>query len=179
MVEVILSGDREIKFGFIEVKIFIGGNNMAVKEWLAVKKIQGIDGKIKQVENTFGIQFPNDFRQCIIENNAGYPKPDCFYIGFKGEVFNNLLTFDLESQYSILNIFNILKNRLIDKVFPFGRDPFGNYICFDYRNGDKPIIVFWEHETASIDKASAIKKVCDSFSELIDMLEENEEEEEH
>ena len=101
----------------------------------------------------------------------------CFYIGFKGETFNNLLTFDLDSEYSILKIFSTLKSRLVEKVFPFARDPFGNYICFDYRSGGDPTIVFWEHEAASIDNDSAISKVCDSFSELLDMLEEREEEE--
>ncbi|WP_236340155.1 SMI1/KNR4 family protein [Paenibacillus plantiphilus] len=27
-------------------------------------------------------------------------------------------------------------------------DPAGNYICFDYRNGENPKIIFWEHEQA-------------------------------
>jgi hypothetical protein len=152
---------------------------MSVNEWLAVRKMDDIDNGIADVEKIFGINLPNDFIECIKENNAGHPIPNVYYIGVRGEVFNNLLTFDLESKYSIINTFNRIKTRLVDKVYPFAEDPFGNCICFDYRNGDKPIIVFWEHETASVDKESAIKKVCDSFSELIDMLEENEEEEEH
>ena len=150
---------------------------MPVKKWLCVKKLEDLDEKIKQVENTFAIKFPSDFKKCVKDCNAGYPKPGCFYIGFKGETFNNLLTFDLDSEYSILKIFSTLKSRLVEKVFPFARDPFGNYICFDYRSGSNPTIVFWEHETASIDKVSAITKVCNSYSELLDMLEEYEEEE--
>ncbi len=147
--------------------------------WKFTEEIERIDEKIKQVAELFQISFPNDFIETVSANNGGFPKPNCFeVIDGNEEVFNNLITFDLSSKYSILNIYDGIKDRLMDKVFPFARDPFGNYLCFDYRNGANPVIVFWEHETALIDKNAAIKKVFDTFTELLDNLYEYEDEEE-
>lgn len=67
------------------------------------------------------------------------------------------------------------KDRLIEKVIPFAEDPFGNLLCFDYRNDDQPIIVFWEHEKAFNDKESATIYLCDTFTKLMLMLHEPQE----
>ncbi len=65
---------------------------------------------------------------------------------------------------------------LIDKVIPFAEDPFANMLCFDYRKNDQPKVVFWNHEKACDDKESAISYVCSTFTELMSMLHEDEEE---
>ncbi|HEL1761160.1 TPA: SMI1/KNR4 family protein [Streptococcus suis] len=39
---------------------------------------------------------------------------------------------------------NIIINRLPSTLFPFGEDPFGNLLCFDY--SDNQSAVFWNHE---------------------------------
>lgn len=144
--------------------------------WKFAENMDEIGENIKKVEENFDITFPEDFIDVVRNNNEGSPRPNCFYINENEETFNNLITFDLNSKYSILNVYDSIKIRLVDRVFPFARDPFGNYLCFDYRNGDNPTVVFWEHETASIDKNAAIKKVSDTFTELLDFLHEYDEE---
>ena len=91
------------------------------------------------------------------------------------EVFNNFLSFDEEDSSNIINAYNDVKDRLIEKVIPFAEDPFGNLLCFDYRNSEQPIIVFWEHEKAFNNKENAISFICNTFSELLNMLHESEE----
>ncbi len=147
--------------------------------WKHTENVDGIGEKIKKVEEIFNITFPEDFIDVVRNNNEGSPRPNCFDINGSEETFNNLITFDLNSRYSILNVYNGIKIRLVDRIFPFARDPFGNYLCFDYRNGDNPTIVFWLHETALIDKNAAIKKVSDTFTELLNSLHEYEEEEDY
>ena len=36
------------------------------------------DKIISEVENSFGVTLPDDYKQCIKENNGGYPEPNVF-----------------------------------------------------------------------------------------------------
>jgi len=130
---------------------------------------------IEKVESILGVKFPNDYIEIIIKNNGGYPKPNRFNLNGNEEVFNNLLSFDEEDCSNIINTYNDTKDRLIEKIIPFAEDPFGNMICFDYRNNNQPVIVFWEHEIAFNDKEKAIKYICNSFSDLLSILHESRE----
>ena len=130
---------------------------------------------ISKVEDIFGIEFPRDYVECIIKNNGGYPKPNRFNLNGNEEVFNNFLSFDEEDSSNIINAYNDVKDRLIEKVIPFAEDPFGNLLCFDYRNNEQPTIVFWEHEKAYNNKENAFSYICNTFSELLNMLHESEE----
>ncbi|MBW9154791.1 SMI1/KNR4 family protein [Clostridium estertheticum] len=123
----------------------------------------------------FGIEFPRDYVECIMKNDGGYPRPNRFNLNGNEEVFNNLLSFDEEDSSNIMEAYNDVKDRLIRKVIPFAEDPFGNLICFDYRDSEQPIIVFWEHEKAFNDKESAMSYLCDSFTDLLSMLHESQE----
>lgn len=90
-------------------------------------------------------------------------------------VFSKLLTFDLESRNSIIQVYDDIKDRLANKVYPFGKDSFRNHLCFDYRsNPESPTVVFWEHEEENIEEA--IYPVCSTFTELLASLRDFEEE---
>lgn len=142
-------------------------------KWNFVKNDIGYE-IVNSIEEVFTIQFPIDYIECVISNNGGYPKPDRFTIKENEEVFNNLINLNLQTEYNIIETYNNVKDRLVEKVIPFADDPFGNLICFDYRKGNVPTIVFWEHEKAYKDKENAIKYVCDSFTDLLNMLHEGE-----
>ncbi len=86
------------------------------------------------------------------------------------EVFNNLLSFDEGDISNIINIYNDGNDRLTEKVIPFSEESFGNLICFDYMNNEQPIIVFWEHEKAFINKELATTYICDCFTDLLSMV---------
>lgn len=48
-----------------------------------------------------------------------------------------------------MEVYSCIKKALPYKVIPFGCDPSGNYICFDYSESEaNPKIVFWYHEVA-------------------------------
>ncbi|HAE43690.1 MAG TPA: SMI1/KNR4 family protein, partial [Clostridiales bacterium] len=66
----------------------------------------------------------------------------------------------------------MIKDRLIDKIYPFPEDPFGNLICFDYRNGmNKSLkVVFWDHEIAHDSSEEAIRYICVNFTILLHKL---------
>ncbi|KXY46992.1 MULTISPECIES: SMI1/KNR4 family protein [Bacillus] len=144
--------------------------------WINVNEKRVTDDQIKQLEQYLNIKFPNDFIDCVQKYDGGYPTPDTFNIPNQDEnSLNNLLTLDSDRKYSILETYNSTKDRLPDKIYPFARDPFGNLLCFDYRNNtDSPIIVFWDHEEEDIEEA--IYPVCSTFSELLASLRDFEEE---
>lgn len=133
------------------------------------------ESAISRVETIFNVEFPKDYIECIMKNDGMYPKPDRFTLNGNEEVFNNLLSFDEEDSGNIIDTYNYVKDRLVKKVIPFAEDPFGNLICFDYRNNGQPIIVFWDHEKAFNDKESAMSYLCDSFTDLLSMLHESQE----
>ena len=125
---------------------------------------------IEHVEKEFGIRFPKDYAEYAMQNHGGVPDPNSFdFEGRKGAVFERLLSYDETQPHYILKVYHWIKTRLPRKVYPIGSDPFGNYICFSYReNESNPCIVFWDHEKAS--PKTAISYVCGSFSELISKL---------
>lgn len=71
---------------------------------------------------------------------------------------------------SILQVFESIRQRLPERVFPFAADPFGNFLCFDYRTKDTPVVVFWDHETAFQSPNDALEFVCNGFSDLMNLL---------
>lgn len=96
--------------------------------------------KIDEVEKSFGFNLPDDYKQCVIENNGGFPEPNIFDCddGRIEAVFNNLISYTNKD----LNI-KMFTEFLSQKIFPFAKDPFGNLLCFDYRYNEKlPVIVF-------------------------------------
>ncbi|WP_425449853.1 SMI1/KNR4 family protein [Dethiothermospora halolimnae] len=164
--EDLVSGDQEINRGG-----FIMSNNI---RWICEN--QGVEMTIVlKVETIFGIKFPKDYVECILKNDGGYPKPNRFTLNGNEEVFNNLLSLDEEDVSNIIETYNDVKDRLIERVIPFAEDPFGNLICFDYRNNEQPTIVFWQHEKAFNNKQAATKHLCDSFNDLLLMLHESKE----
>lgn len=130
--------------------------------------------EVLKLERELGVSFPTDYVDCVLQKNGGQPVPDTFdFTGRAEAVFNSLIDLKLEKNQNMIYVYNSLKNRLPNNIYPFADDPFGNYLCFDYREGIAPSIVFWDHEKAGVDKNSAISYVCSSFSELVGKLYES------
>ncbi|CAM4489702.1 hypothetical protein FHS16_005150 [Paenibacillus endophyticus] len=126
---------------------------------------------VSHVESELDISFPTDYVDCVMQNNGGQPVPDTFNFQERtGAVFNSLIHLNIGESRNIVDVYNNLKLRLPKKIYPFADDPFGNYLCFDYREGKAPVIVFWDHEKASIHEESSISFVSSSFNELLDNL---------
>ncbi|SCM02824.1 SMI1 / KNR4 [Bacillus cytotoxicus] len=145
--------------------------------WSFMSKTPVTDEEIQKVEQYFNIKLPNDFVACVKKYDGGYPNPKVFdVLGQNENVFSDLLTLHIEDKYSIVQNYEGIKDRLVDKVYPFARDPFGNLLCFDYRNNpEAPTVVFWDHEEEEMEEA--IYPVCSSFTELLDSLRDFEDDE--
>jgi hypothetical protein len=164
--------------GVVEDKIKRKRNMKKPIKWLFTKN-KSNQQEIIKIEKLFNIKFPKDYIDCAVQNHSGAPSPDVYdFKNHKEAVFEWLLSLDTESTSYIVNDYNMIKDRLAVNIYPFASDPFGNYICFDYRVGkDKPPkIVFWDHEIASGDPEKAISYICDSFTELLEKLYDPEEE---
>ncbi|GIP45115.1 SMI1/KNR4 family protein [Paenibacillus sp. J45TS6] len=139
-----------------------------VKWILAKSELSRAD--VLKVEEALGISFPSDYVECVLLRNGGQPVPDTFdFKDRKEAVFNSLIDLNVREKRNVLEVHNNLKNRLPGNVFPFADDPFGNYLCFDYREGNNPSIVFWDHEQL-VDGRANVLFVCNSFSDLLDKL---------
>lgn len=165
---------EDLAFGD-QVTIKERGNKMNIEiEWINKNK-ELSDTEIKYVEDILCIKFPDDYISCIKNNDGAYPVPDTFNIQDSEETLNNLLSLHKYKENFLLQVYENVKDRMIDEIIPFARDPFGNLLCFDYRNNDQPTVVFWEHEKAFNNKKNAISFICNTFSELLNMLHESEE----
>lgn len=145
--------------------------------WSFMSKTPVTNEGIQAVEQYFNIKLPKDFVVCVKKYDGGYPDPKVFNVPGQDEnVFSDLLTLHIEDEYSIVQNYNSVKDRLVSKIYPFARDPFGNLLCFDYRNNPaSPTIVFWDHEEENMEKA--IYPVCSTFTELLNSLHDFEDEE--
>jgi hypothetical protein len=137
-------------------------------KWILTKGELSREGVLK-VEEALDVSFPSDYVDCVLLKNGGQPIPDTFdFEGRTEAVFNSLIDLNLDEGRNIVKVYHHLKDRLPGKVYPFADDPFGNYLCFDYRGGKDPSVVFWDHEQSN----DEVSFVCNSFSELLDLLHE-------
>ena len=157
-------------------------------KWLYPKKTSLEN--IQKVENYFNIKFPDDYVTCVLLNNEAYPTPSIFEIGTFEEVINNLI----EIENGIVTSYKSVEKIIPEKLIPFADCGDGNVICFDYRKDiTNPTVVFWDYEKAcreyynyesvgfddekyAFNYDKAITYICDSFTELLNMLHEPEEE---
>lgn len=114
---------------------------------------------INEVETTFGISLPDDYKKVIADNNNARPSISTFNTEVSKEhVFKKLLSLkneDIENVYKAKKILSTVD----ESLFPFANDPAGNLICL--KNGT---VVYWLHEDDSI------LKVANSFTEFLSSL---------
>ncbi|HFK1455575.1 TPA: SMI1/KNR4 family protein [Bacillus cereus] len=104
---------------------------------------------VEKIGQSLGVEFPKDYIECAKVNHGANVIPYCFDVEGIERVFGALLSFDEESSDYIVRDYNNYRATLPRDVIPFGIDPAGNLICFDYKNHEEnPIVVFWEHEDA-------------------------------
>jgi hypothetical protein len=124
------------------------------------------ESAVNSVAAKWGVKFPTKYVRIAAKYNGGCPDRDIFDVDGRPEcVFDYLLTVP----NGIVEWYDDTKDRLPDGVYPFATDPFGNAICFDYRTGPKPTIVFWDHE-AVIDDPRQVLPIAESFTAFLKHL---------
>ncbi|ADU31960.1 SMI1/KNR4 family protein [Evansella cellulosilytica] len=113
-------------------------------EWRFVKN-PATEKSLNNLENEFDILLPSTYRILMKLYNGGRPKPNKYYIQQEERVVKSFLNV-YPVKGGVKDVVSWLE--LPQKVIPFANDPFGNYLCFDYRNISymEPTIVLWEHE---------------------------------
>jgi len=116
-------------------------------KWLHKRNLEDVNS-IKKVEKTFGVKFPSDYINIILAYNAAMPDPNTIDTSRQtGKAFGELLSFNLDAEENIMILYQELKNKIPEKVFPLAMDPGGNFLCYDFRDDDAhPKVVRWDHE---------------------------------
>lgn len=138
-------------------------------EWMFSYKSVSED-EIVAIEASLNIRFPEDYIECAKINHGGNPNRQLYnFKGHQEAVFNSLLSLTPNENNYILDVYNDIKDRLAGGVYPFADDPFGNFICFDYRKSEDntPTVVFWDHELAHKNPEKALFPICKTFTELL------------
>ena len=134
---------------------------------------------IEEYGKIIGVDLPEDYINLVQEHDGSTPIPKCFDMQHRKEaVFSSLLSFSTTDESTILEKYNDMKSISPSKLLlPFANDPFGNLLCFDYRDTKhNPKIVFWDHEADVDSGQDPISSVENSFSEFIDKLYDPDEE---
>jgi hypothetical protein len=118
------------------------------------------DNAINAFQIKHNIKFPKEYLQ-IVTSNKPFPvkKFDCAHR--KACVFERFLSFDETRKGANVHFGKSVVNR--PNIIPFGMDPFGNFICFNYEK-QTPSIVFYDHEK------DTIEHIAGSFSSFLHKL---------
>lgn len=119
--------------------------------------VPATDGKIKQLEDNFNVNLPDDYKQFLLLSD-----------GVTGNIGNNYV--DL---WSVDNVINLNKEHNVSEFFPgfvlFGTDGGNEAYAFDFRNEDLQII---QTSLIPLDENSS-NVISDNFIGLLEKLTEN------
>lgn len=110
------------------------------------------------VEARLNISLPKSYINQVLKTNGAHPDKNIFDTKSRKDcVFESLINWDRSRK---ANIYFWLDNIKMENILPFGKDPFGNLICFDFSSNRNPKVVFWDHEN---DQITFIADSFDSF----------------
>ena len=129
--------------------------------WKYISKLTN-DTAVDVLEMKYHFRLPDSLKDCIKVNNGGIPSLSKFEMP-NGEkhIFGGLLSFnenDDDKVYDYIQVFENADGNSL-KMFPFGLDPFGNFICVEDEK-----IVFFDHEEETTEA------IANSFDEFIAKL---------
>jgi hypothetical protein len=136
------------------------------------------------VQKILDIKYPDDYLACVKNYSLGFPYPYNIIvneriIGGRSQ-FVQLRGFDPEKPMSyVLTLYYALNcpasgidAYLPDNVVPFADALGDDRLCFDYREGFPPKVVYWIPHEPDPDKSVIF--LCNSFTELLEIVEKSE-----
>ena len=88
---------------------------------------------------------PKDLKQFGSDENAATQEKYGFMVGNNERVFGSVLSCNKSDDDAVFKALDVVQDK---NLFPFGIDPFGNYICLNLKSEE---VVFWDHETDRIE----------------------------
>jgi hypothetical protein len=123
--------------------------------------------EIEQLEALWGVELPDEYKRLIVSHQGMTPEPCVFKVGRGANVFSVLLTVTRDAErasYSIQDSYDLIRSHAPSGLYPFGKTPGGEYLCFDSRGSvNQPRIVLVTVEMS-------VYPVANSFQELLDGL---------
>jgi hypothetical protein len=152
----------------------MGGESM---DWRALRwKRAGEpldETELQRLELELGVTLPPSYRECVRVFHGATPTPQGFdftdqKLGQMGSCFSLLLEIAEVGNETIRQYLKSYAEDLPIGLMPFGRDPGGDLMCFDYQvSKTKPSVVYWHHERMGDDSVTLL---TNSFDEFINSL---------
>lgn len=134
------------------------------------------------LEHKLRITLSKDYRDFILHNNGGQPKPCVFsYKGVDGFESQSVINWfhaiydGEENNFESTYLFYSENGRIPPSVVPIASDPGGNMICMSISGNDRGMVYFWDHELeSSYSGAKNLALLSNSFSDFLNLLEPEE-----
>lgn len=115
---------------------------------------------LRSISQKYNVTIPDDLVKLLNEANAATPSKTKFMLRVDEKILGAVLSFNPGEAEA--DSFETAMSVGFDKdIIPFGIDPFGNYICYNGKDGS---IVFFDHEEDSI------TKISDSLEDFLNLL---------
>jgi hypothetical protein len=125
--------------------------------------------EVERLEASWQVTLPDAFKRVVAAHQGMAPEPCVFKVGRGANVFSVLLTVTRDAErasYSIQDSYDLIRSHVPSGIYPFGKTPGGEYLCFDYRGSASPPRVV----LVTVDMA--VLPVANSFQELLDGLQD-------
>jgi hypothetical protein len=105
---------------------------------------------LKAFENKYAFRLPNDYRTFLLENNGGFPSPNCVTFSEAGrktasDVFCYFAIGDQRAWASVEWHLETYSGRLPEDTVPVARDSCGNLWLLAVGGGNAGSVFFWDH----------------------------------
>ncbi|WNG37845.1 SMI1/KNR4 family protein [Archangium violaceum] len=117
--------------------------------------------RLHPIEQAWGVRLPDTYKQIVCRYQGMAPEPCVFNVGGGEDVFNDLLTItpiEGRESYSVMRVYEVLEPHIPTGLFPFGRTPGGEYLCFDFRDApDSPRIALVTSDMSILPVANTLQ----------------------
>lgn len=136
------------------------------------------DESIKDIENEFGINLPSDYLwfisnygEAFVPHEVGFkPKETNPWLSKHGlNEVNLFYSGERNSEHSVLQIKNRLRDQIKDKFLPIAESSGGNQICLWLGSEGLGSVYFWDHQGKV---GEDLFLIADSFRDFIESFEE-------
>lgn len=108
------------------------------------------EDSLQAVEQKYACQLPDDYRRFLLENNGGFPSPDCVIFTEAGhetasDVFCFFAIGDERAWASLEWNYETFSGRLPKDTLPVGRDSCGNLWLLSVAGETAGSVFFWDH----------------------------------
>ena len=134
--------------------------------------------EIPLIEKRLGFKLPSQYREFLLKNNGGTPRPDT--VPYEGEYFDYVALFYAirNNAYSNDLFRNIeeYKKYILSHYLPIAESPGGDVYCISLKSEDYGSIYYWDHEEANYDGdpwEENMIKLANSLTDFLESLYEN------